>query len=69
MNAFVKSFQHDNVTVIDIESLFTMGDGSIRTTNDDGILLYQDGNHLSDAGADLVKADVVRAIREMASGS
>jgi hypothetical protein len=46
-----------------------MGDGSIRTTNDDGILLYQDGNHLSDAGADLVKADVVRAIREMASGS
>lgn len=63
-NAFLKTFQRDNVIVIDIELLFAEGDGSVRFTNDDGILLYHDGNHLSDVGADLVKADVIKAIRE-----
>jgi len=61
-NAFLKRFQRDNVIVIDIEPLFVEDNGSIRFTNDNGILLYQDGNHFSDAGADIVKANVIRAI-------
>jgi hypothetical protein len=63
-SAFVKSFQRDNVIVIDIEPLFTAGDGSIRFTDDHGVLLYHDPNHLSDVGADLVKAALIRAISE-----
>jgi peptidoglycan/LPS O-acetylase OafA/YrhL len=62
MSAFVKSLQHGNVTVIDIEPLFTAADGSIRFANDDGVVLYQDDRHLSGAGADLVKADLYHAL-------
>ncbi len=68
-NAFVKSLQRDNVIVVDIESLFVNGDGSIRFTNKDGRLLYHDGDHLSDAGADLVKASVLRALTQGQAGS
>jgi ribosomal protein L21E len=64
-NTFLKSFQRDNVIVIDIEPLFAEGDGSIRFIDDSGVLLYQDRSHLSDVGADLVKADVIRAISEL----
>ena len=68
-NVFLKSFQGDNVIVIDIEPLFIVGDGSIRFNDDDGTLLYHDGNHLSDRGADLVKGDVIRAIRQLKTGA
>jgi hypothetical protein len=61
-NGIIKSFQHDNVTVVDIEPIFAEGDGSIRFTNDRGVLLYQDTDHLSDAGAALVRAALTRAI-------
>ena len=64
-NAFLKRFQGDNVIVIDIEPLFTEKDGGIRFTGDDGMSLYQDGDHLSSLGADLVKPDVIRAISEL----
>jgi ribosomal protein L21E len=63
MNALVKSFEGGNVTVIDVEPLFTAGDGSIRFAGEGGILLYQDAGHLSGAGADLVKADLIQAIK------
>jgi peptidoglycan/LPS O-acetylase OafA/YrhL len=63
INAFLKTFQHDNVIVVDIEPLFIEGDGSIRFVSDDGHLLYYDGYHLSATGADLVKPDLVRAIK------
>jgi hypothetical protein len=61
-NAFLKTLQSENVVVVDIEPLFAAGDGGIRFADDEGALLYYDGTHLSDAGADLVKADVIRAI-------
>ena len=63
-NAFLKSFQRDNVIVVDIEPLFATSDGRIRFANDAGNLLFHGTNHLSDVGADLVKADVIRAISE-----
>ena len=68
-NAFLKHFQGDNVIVIDIEPLFVESNGSIRFANDAGTLLYQDQGHLSHAGADLVKANVIRAIKELEAGS
>jgi hypothetical protein len=64
-NGFLMSFQHDNVTVIDIEPLFVESDRSIRFTNDRGLLLYHDSNHLSGSGADLVRATLARAINEL----
>jgi len=63
-NAFVKHFQGQNIVVIDIEPLFAKNDGSIRFIDNNGMLLYQDGDHLSDVGADQVKPDVIKAIRE-----
>ena len=51
-NALLKSFQLDNVIVIDIEPLFVMTDGSIRFADDEGNVLYHDGPHISDAGAE-----------------
>ena len=51
---------------IDIEPLFSKNDGSIQfIDNNNGMLLYQDGDHLSDVGADQVKPDVIKAIREL----
>lgn len=64
-NGLVKSLRHDNVTVIDIEPLFVESDGSIRFTDDQGLLLYQDSDHLSGAGANLVRAALTRAINEL----
>ena len=68
MNAFLKGFQRDNVVVIDIEPLFIAEDGSIRFIDDHGMLLYQDEKHLSDAGANLVKGSLVRAVTGMKPG-
>lgn len=51
--------------VVDIEPLFATGDGSIRFTNENGQLLYDDVNHLSGAGTELVKPYVSRAIKEL----
>jgi peptidoglycan/LPS O-acetylase OafA/YrhL len=68
-NTLLRSFQRDNVIVIDVEPLFTETDGSIHFIDDNGTLLYQDGNHLSDVGADLVGADVITVIRGLNSGS
>jgi hypothetical protein len=65
-NAFVKHFQGQNVVVIDIEPLFSKNDGSIQfIDNNNGMLLYQDGDHLSDVGADQVKPDVIKAIERL----
>jgi peptidoglycan/LPS O-acetylase OafA/YrhL/ribosomal protein L21E len=68
-NRILKTYQHDNVVVVDIEPLFALGDGSIRFANDDGVLLYQDEGHLSDAGADRVRSAVIKAIRELKTGN
>ncbi len=64
-NAYLKHFQGENVLVINIEPLFSENDGSIRFIDNRGMLLYQDGDHLSDVGADQVKPDVIKAIREL----
>ncbi len=61
-NSFVESLQRGNVTVVNIESIFNDGRGGIRFTDDRGRQLYQDGDHLSAVGADLVKPFLIKAI-------
>jgi peptidoglycan/LPS O-acetylase OafA/YrhL len=67
INTFIKNLHYDNAIVLDIEPLFTTTDGSIRFVWDDSILLFEDRNHLSYAGAELVKPDMTRAV-EMTLG-
>jgi len=66
-NKFLEGLQRDGVTVINIEPLLSTGagEGSIRLTDARGRLLYQDVSHLSGAGAELVKPDVLKAINEL----
>jgi len=64
-NGKVKRRQGDNVIVVDIESLFSGGSGDakiVRFVDKDGNELYQDTNHLSAVGANLVKAELVTAM-------
>jgi peptidoglycan/LPS O-acetylase OafA/YrhL len=63
-NALVKGFQGGNVRVIDIELLLATDDGGIRFADNNANWLYNDSNHLSGIGADLVKADLVKATTE-----
>ncbi|HUB81720.1 MAG TPA: acyltransferase family protein [Bryobacteraceae bacterium] len=61
-NALVKSAAGGNVRVIDIEPLFTGGAGEIRFAGERRRLLYQDRDHLSAAGAEIVKPELLRAM-------
>jgi peptidoglycan/LPS O-acetylase OafA/YrhL len=62
LNERVKRLQRDNVTVVDIEPLFSRDSGEVRFVDDRRKQLYQDRDHLSTAGANLVKADLIQAI-------
>jgi len=63
-NRMVRSFKGDNVTVIDIESLFTATDGSVIFADDHGNFLFHDRSHLSGFGAKRVKRYVLAALDE-----
>ena len=60
-NELVKNSQDDRIRVIDVEPLFS-GDGGIRIVDGHRTLLYQDRDHLSAAGALLVKPAMLRAM-------
>ena len=53
--------QKEGIEIVDIESLFTEGDGSVRILDDEGRFLYQDRSHLTSDGAQLV-LDQIRAL-------
>jgi len=61
-NELVKSSQDDHVRVIDIEPLFAGDRGEIRFVDEHRTLLYQDRDHLSAAGALLVKPALIQAM-------
>ena len=61
-NALVKSAGRGGVRVIDIEPLFTSATGEIRFLDEHRTLLYQDRDHLSAAGAELVRPELLRAM-------
>jgi hypothetical protein len=61
-NQFVMSVQGDNVRVIDIEPLFSREAGEIRFVDERWNQLYQDRDHLSAAGAELVKPELLKAM-------
>jgi hypothetical protein len=62
LNEFVKSCEGENVKVVDIEALFSRQAGEIRFVDDHRTQLYQDRDHLSAAGANLVKPELIEAI-------
>ena len=53
-NDFVKTLHTDQIRVVDIEPLFLNSDGTLRIVDSDGNQLYQDANHMSDYGTELV---------------
>jgi peptidoglycan/LPS O-acetylase OafA/YrhL len=61
-NALLKTVSGNHVIVIDIEHLFATDDGKIFFSDSQGREIYQDRNHLSAAGAELVRSSVSRAI-------
>ena len=62
LNELVKSVRSENVSVVDIEPLFARGGGEIRFVDSQRRQLYQDRDHLSVAGAMLVKPALLAAI-------
>jgi hypothetical protein len=60
--ALVKSLQANNVRVVDIEPLFSGAGGAVRFLDGEARQLYQDRDHLSAAGADLVKPALLAAM-------
>jgi len=66
-NRFIKSVQGDNVRVIDIEPLFSRETGEIRFVDDCWNQLYQDRDHLSAAGAALVKPELLKAMNGLSA--
>jgi len=61
-NNLVKSANGANVQVIDIEPLFAGESGEIHWVDDHWTQLYQDRDHLSAAGAKLVKPELMKAM-------
>jgi hypothetical protein len=61
-NEFVQRSQDDRVRVIDVEPLFAGDGGEIRFADEHRTLLYQDRDHLSAAGALLVKPALIQAM-------
>jgi peptidoglycan/LPS O-acetylase OafA/YrhL len=62
VNGVVKQAQKDNVVVINIEPIFQDRNGAIPFTDSRGRQLYQNSDHLSGVGANLLKAELLRAI-------
>jgi hypothetical protein len=62
LNEIVKSCAVENVRVVDIEPLFSRNGGEIRFVDSRRRQLYQDRDHLSVAGASLVKPELIAAM-------
>ncbi|QJE98367.1 acyltransferase family protein [Luteolibacter luteus] len=63
VNAEVLAMTSENITVIDVENLFHDSQGAIPLVDAEGRLLYHDRGHLSDRGAQQVKARLEDAIK------
>lgn len=61
-NEYLLGLQTQQVSVVDIASLFETKDGDIRVIDERGQLLYQDATHLSGYGAERVRAVLKDAI-------
>jgi peptidoglycan/LPS O-acetylase OafA/YrhL len=64
-NELLKSAQGDNVSIVDIEPLFSREIGEILFVDDRRRQLYQDRDHLSVAGASLVKPKLIEAMASL----
>jgi hypothetical protein len=66
-NELVKSLGSETVRVIDVEPLFTRGNGEVRFVDSQLRQLYQDRDHLSAAGANLVKPGLMAAMNNLSA--
>src|SRR5206468_3575396 len=58
-----RRFQHSRLEAVEVADLFLKADGSVKLTNADGALLYQDARHLSTAGTALFRARLESLLR------
>jgi ribosomal protein S11 len=63
INNYLMSFQSNAVTVLNIEPLFADSAGAIRFTDSTGNQLFEGPRHISGYGAELVKNELIKAIR------
>jgi peptidoglycan/LPS O-acetylase OafA/YrhL len=68
-NGYVKTYQRDNVRVIDIEPLFSKETGEIRTLDSQRRQVFQDEGHLSAIGAEMVKPKILEAMSAAVTGA
>jgi peptidoglycan/LPS O-acetylase OafA/YrhL len=61
-NAYLKSFNSGNCSVVDIASHFQTTNGEVLFLDQQGRQLYQDSGHLSGYGADFIRSDLRQAI-------
>lgn len=61
-NDYLKSFNSENCSVVDIASHFQTTNGGILFLDDKGRQLYADPSHLSGFGADFLRAELTQAI-------
>lgn len=66
INNYLMSFQGNGVTVLNIEPLFANTGGDIRFTDAQGNQLFEGPKHISGYGAELVKNELIEAIRSSA---
>jgi peptidoglycan/LPS O-acetylase OafA/YrhL len=63
-NSLVKNVVADNVIIVDIEPLFVSDRGMVQFDDNAGNQLYNDSNHLSGVGANVVKIQILKTIRD-----
>lgn len=62
-NAYVSTFQGENVIVLNIDPLFAAATGEVYFTDADGHQLYHDSDHLSGFGSDRVKVELLKIMK------
>jgi peptidoglycan/LPS O-acetylase OafA/YrhL len=62
LNHLLEQFASNNCVVLDVASRFQSADGEVLVIDAQGRLLYQDPEHLSGYGADLVRAELKRTV-------
>jgi hypothetical protein len=62
ISAFLRRFESDKCTVVDMSSRFLANDYDVRFFDDHGRQLYHDRRHLSGFGAELVRPELEAAV-------
>jgi hypothetical protein len=64
MNRYLNSLNYDNLDILDIGGHFERANREVLFADSSGRQLYHDRNHLSGYGAELVRSDLMAALRD-----